>query len=180
MYQGKNPTALNSQKILLDSLNELLRERAFKDISVSELCTRCGISRQTFYSLFGTKENLLLYQMKNVPYVKKPSIGSVSEVTLKETCVNYGKYVTANYEQLKMLADNDLMSLLNNLFYESMSDYTQSYVELYDDEREYALRFLSAGLCSLTQEYVKHHEIPDTAELTRLSYKIMSGSIYKL
>ncbi len=180
MYQGKNPTALNSQKILLDSLNELLREQAFKDISVSELCTRCGISRQTFYSLFGTKENMLLYQMRSALYMKNPSVGSASAVTLKETCVNYGKYVTANYEQLKMLADNDLMSLLNKLFYESMSDCPQSYMDLYDEELEYALRFLSAGLCSLTQEYVKHHEIPDTAELTRLSYKIMSGSIYKL
>lgn len=180
MYQGKNPTALNSQKILLDSLNVLLKERAFKDISVSEICGRSGISRQTFYSLFGTKENLLLYHMRNAFYVKKPSVDSASEVTLKETCVNYGKYVAANYEQLKMLVDNDLMSLLSKLFYESMSDSPQNYMDLYDEEREYALRFLSSGLCSLTQEYVKHHEIPDPAELTRLSYKIMSGGIYKL
>lgn len=180
MYQGKNPTALNSQKLLLDSLNELLGERAFKDISVSEICGHSGISRQTFYSLFGTKENLLLYQMRNALYVKTPSVWNTSEATLKETCVNYGKYIAANYEQLKMLVDNDLMSLLNKLFYESMSDCPQSYVDLHDEEREYALRFLSAGLCSLTQEYVKHHKIPDPAELTRLSYKIMSGKIYKL
>lgn len=180
MYQGKNPTALNSQKMLLDSLNELLKEREFKDISVSEICGRSGISRQTFYSLFGTKENLLLYQMRNAPYVKKPSAGSASAVTLKETCVNYGRYVAANYQQLKMLADNELMPLLNKLFYETMSDCPKSYVSLYDGEREYALRFLSAGLCSLTQEYVKRHEKPDPAELARFSYKIMSGSIYRL
>lgn len=180
MYQGKNPTALNSQKILLDSLNELLKERKFKDISVSEICGHSGISRQTFYSLFGTKENLLLYQMRNAPYVKKPSVGSASAATLKETCVNYGKYVAANYQQLKMLVDNELMVLLNKLFYETMSDCPKSYVDLYDEEREYALSFVSAGLCSLTQEYVKRHQKPDPAELTQLSYKIMSGSIYRL
>jgi AcrR family transcriptional regulator len=55
MYQGNNPTALTSQKMLLDSLNELLKEKEFKDISVSEICSHSGISRQTFYSLFGTK-----------------------------------------------------------------------------------------------------------------------------
>jgi len=49
MYQGKNPTALTSQKLLLDALNELLAEKEFKDISVSELCSRSGVSRQTFY-----------------------------------------------------------------------------------------------------------------------------------
>lgn len=179
MYQGKNPTALNSQKLLLDSLNELLKEKEFKDISVSEICNRSGVSRQTFYSLFGTKGNMLLYQLEQARYAQpEPEAGT--QIKLTETCERYSQYVAANYAQLKMLVNNDLMDLLYMQFYQTMSTCRQSYVDLDDEAREYASLFMSAGLCSLTQAYVKKHETPDMAELTRLSYKIMSGSIYRI
>ena len=127
MYQGKNPKALTSQKLLLEALNELMDEKEVKDISISELCSRSGVSRQTFYSLFGTKENILLYELD----------------------------------------------------YQAMSSCRQSFVNLNEEGREYAAQFMSAGLCRLTQKYIREHEKPDQDELTRLSYKIMSGGIYR-
>lgn len=51
MHQRNNPTAHTSQTLLLDAMNQLLQMNEFKDISVSELCSRSGVSRQTFYSL---------------------------------------------------------------------------------------------------------------------------------
>ena len=95
MYQGKNPKALTSQKLLLEALNELMDEKEVKDISISELCSRSGVSRQTFYSLFGTKENILLYELD----------------------------------------------------YQAMSSCRQSFVNLNEEDREYAAQFMSAGLC---------------------------------
>ncbi|MEG0773554.1 TetR/AcrR family transcriptional regulator [Clostridium sp.] len=180
MYQGNNPAALTSQKMLLDSLNELLKEKEFKDISVSEICCHSGISRQTFYSLFGTKENILLYQLEHSPYTKQPQDEETSGMTLMEMCERYSKYVASNYKQLKMLMDNELMEIVYTQFYRAMSTCRQSYVDLDNEEREYASLYMSAGLCYLTQKYIKNHKKPDQAELTRISYKIMSGSIYRI
>ena len=179
MYQGKNPTALNSQKLLLDTLNELLKEKEFKDISVSEICSRSGVSRQTFYSLFGTKGNMLLHQLEQARDAQ-PTPEEGTEIKLIEACERYSQYVTDNYEKLKMLVDNNLMDLVYTHFYQTMSTCRQSYVNLDDEEREYASLFMSAGLCHLTQGYIQKHETPNPAELTKLSYKIMSGSIYRI
>lgn len=178
MYQGKNPTALTSQKLLLDALNELLSEKEFNDISVSELCSRSGVSRQTFYSLFGTKENILLYQLELINDTK-PNSEDDSPIGLMETCERFGRYVASNYVQLTMLIENNLTEVLYTMIYQSMYSCRRGFVMLDQKTQEYAAQYMAAGLCSLTQKYIKEHKEPDQTELTGLAYKIMSGSIYR-
>jgi len=178
MYQGKNPTALTSQRMLLDTLNKLLKEKDFKEITISELCCQSGVSRQTFYSLFGSKENILLYQLEQAN-VTKPSPEDTSAITLSQTCENFGRYVVSNYPQLSMLVENKLTEVLRVMIYNAMTTCSQSFVGLETEEWEYAALFMSAGMCSLTKRYIETHEKPDKGELFKLSYKIMSGDIFK-
>ncbi len=180
MYQGNNPIAIKSQHMLLDALNELLKEKEYKDISISEICDRSGISRQTFYKLFGSKENILLFKLDNSPYADQDAEDIPEIITLMDTCERFSQYVVANYAQLQMLLENDLMEVLYNQMYMSMSTCRKSFVGLSDEEREYAAQFMSAGLCRLTQKYIRDHEKPDQDDLIRLSYKIMSGKIYRV
>lgn len=88
--------------------------------------------------------------------------------------------VINNYNQIKILIENDLMELFNTLCYEAMYSCRESFVELDNDELEYASIFISAGLCRLTQRYLLHNVVPDQDELTQILYKIMSGSIYRI
>lgn len=83
MYTGKNPTALTSQKMLLNSLKELMKENELKDISISKLCSHSGISRQTFYTLYGTKENIVLHYIENLDNTKT-SVPPDSKLTLNK------------------------------------------------------------------------------------------------
>ncbi len=178
MYQGKNPTALTSQKLLLDAMNGLLAEKEFKDISVSELCSLSGVSRQTFYTLFGTKENILLYQLELINDTK-PDPEDHAPVSLTDTCERFSRYVVSNYVQLTMLIQNDLTEVLYTMMYRAMSSCGQSFVSLDPDTREYAAQFMAAGLCRLAQKYIRDHEVPDQKELSELAYRILSGSIYQ-
>lgn len=179
MYQGNNPTAQTSQKLLLDAMNTLLTEKEFKDISVSELCYRSDVSRQTFYSLFGKKENILLYQLDLINNTK-PDPKDDSVLNLNDTCERFAKYVSSNYEQLSMLIKNELVEVLYTQIYQSMTSCRQSFADLDDTTREYAAQFIAAGLSRLTQKYILEHKEPDQNELARLSYKIMSGNIYQI
>ena len=58
MYCGCNPTALSSQTQISEALTRLLAEKSYTKITVSELCRASGVSRQTFYSLFSSMENV--------------------------------------------------------------------------------------------------------------------------
>ena len=60
MYQGKNPTALQSQNLITEALLALMEEEPFqKNHDKSPVCAHAGVSRQTFYSLFENKEEVI-------------------------------------------------------------------------------------------------------------------------
>ena len=61
MYEGCNKTAVSSQLAIADALLSLMREKPYAKISVSELCKRAQVSRQTFYTLFESKDNVISY-----------------------------------------------------------------------------------------------------------------------
>ena len=77
--------SLNTKKILGITLKELMAEKPFDKITVSELTKRCGLNRQTFYYHFETIIDLfqwvlsqeagpLLEQFKQNPYQWKGAI----------------------------------------------------------------------------------------------------------
>lgn len=66
MYQGNNPTALRSQKWLAESLIRLLYKKPFAQIMVKDIYTQADLSRQTFYNLFDSKEEVLRYYLRTL------------------------------------------------------------------------------------------------------------------
>lgn len=177
MYQGNNPTALKSQQAILETMLILLKNKSYPDISISEICEQSGVSRQTFYKLFETKENLLLSVLQNAPFAKQ-DVDNDGLVDLREICVGYAKFVFANQDLIKMLIQNELMRIFYRLMYDGMSSCRQSLAHLGESEREYAVEFLCAGLCRLTQSYLNQDDEFDEPYLADLAYRLLSGQVY--
>ncbi|MDO4651055.1 MAG: TetR/AcrR family transcriptional regulator, partial [Eubacteriales bacterium] len=92
MYCGSNKTALMSQKAISEAFLSLLQEKDFSSISVSELCKCAGISRQTFYSLFQSKEDVICYELqKNYCFSVKEGCGC-EQFSLRDLCHTYSSY----------------------------------------------------------------------------------------
>lgn len=175
IYQGQNPTAQYSQKIILQALNELLQTKPFNAISVSELCRRSGVSRQTFYTLFGSKENILLYQLG----LTEQADHGTEIWDLQRICAGYADFVADNFATLKELFDNGLSAVLHQRFYQAMAVCQTSFVGVNADEQQYVAEFMAGGLCHLTKHYMQHHSEPDRTELSKLAFKVLSGSVYR-
>lgn len=88
--------SLNTKKLLGTTLKELMAEKPFDKITVSELTKRCGLNRQTFYYHFETIIDLfqwvlsqeagpLLEQFKQNPYQWKGAILQILYF-MKENC----------------------------------------------------------------------------------------------
>ena len=61
MYTGTNKTALGSQQKLADALQRIMAKKPYHSISVSEICREAEVSRQTYYTLFNSKESIISY-----------------------------------------------------------------------------------------------------------------------
>ena len=88
MYAGDNKTALYSQRLIADAMLTLLREKSYGEISVSDLCKTAGVSRQTFYSLFGSKDNVILFTLQNnCRYEPEPEAKACRAACFRDFCV---------------------------------------------------------------------------------------------
>ena len=63
MYNYSMDQSLNTKRMLAQTLNELMAEKPFEKITVSELTKRAGVNRQTFYYHFETIVDLLRWNL---------------------------------------------------------------------------------------------------------------------
>ena len=82
MYKGTNPSAIRSQKWIANSLISLMQKKMIKDITVKEVMEKSDLSRQTFYQVFDSKEEVLEYYMADLfeEYLKRREIEIVNNL----------------------------------------------------------------------------------------------------
>ena len=59
MNNTKNPTALQSQRWILQALLDTMEEKNYDKITVSEICRTAELDRRTFYRNFNSKQEVL-------------------------------------------------------------------------------------------------------------------------
>ena len=59
MYTGTNPSALRSKQWLHDALLQILEKKQYSQISVKDICLQADLSRQTFYKIYKSKDEIM-------------------------------------------------------------------------------------------------------------------------
>lgn len=57
----ENPMAIRSKNALSQTLLKLMMYKPFEEIAITDITARAGLSRQTFYTNFERKEDILVY-----------------------------------------------------------------------------------------------------------------------
>ena len=58
-------TAIDSRNRFANTLKELAAKKTLEKITTEEIVKAAGVSRQTFYSLFQSKENVITFALRN-------------------------------------------------------------------------------------------------------------------
>ena len=66
MYCGKNPSALKSREWIRKAMLELLKERKYAQITIKDICKKADLSRQTFYQIYDSKDEVMEYHFKEL------------------------------------------------------------------------------------------------------------------
>ena len=176
MYEGENKTAQQSQQRIAEALLELLREQPFSGLSVSVLCRRAKVSRQTFYSLFGTREQVLVFALQTgCRYEPEPGRTTCRSACFRDFCRGYSRYIVDNREILELLARNDLMYTLYEMEYRSLLDCSHFMQGMASDERQYLVDFIASGMTSIAKTYVRTGCRADADTLERIMHRLFGG-----
>ena len=181
MYSGDNKTARLSQQLIGEAMVRLLKNNAFADISVSMLCKEAQVSRQTFYTLFGTKENVLIYELQNTccfePEEKNTSCRSAD---FRMFCKGYSKYIIKKRNILELLVKNEMMHHLYDVQYKSIMACEHFMRDVADNDRVYLIDFIAGGINSIAKNYVITGCNADETYLEQLMYRLFGGIYFNM
>lgn len=177
MYKGDNKIALTSQKHIAQTLVKMLESKEYSEISISQLCKEAKVSRQTFYSLFQSKENVLSYEVQNnYPFILDNEKESVE---LEELCNNFGIYVEKNSIFLKKMVECNLSQIIYECFYQSIISCNRIISDKYNSKRHSIAAFLAGGLCALVIDFANNDEKICKGSLKETAYLLLNGTIFE-
>ena len=180
MYEGSNKTALTSQSAIADALLSLMKEKSYARISVSEICKCAGVSRQTFYTLFESKDNVIAFELQRKYCFNPEGHESCStSLSLKDLCHAYSFYITDRRDILSLLVRNDILYLLQDSLYNSILGCSCCLPECPGQDRIYAADFLAGGLTGVARNYVLQGNSSSREHLEGILYSLFSGSFFQ-
>ena len=179
MYCGSNKTALSSQRQIAEAMMRLIQEKPYQQITLSELCKVAGISRQTFYSLFTSRENVMVFTLQ-ARYCSAPDIGAPScDVHgLRLLCRGYSEYMLQNRDLIKLLVDNRIDYLLYDSFFESLSACSCFLNNVEPCTRRYAASFYAGGISCVARQYAQEGCTTTADRLEELLMTLFTGALF--
>lgn len=142
MYRlTKHERTLRSAEEIGQGLLICLQKKTMRDISISDIHRATGVSRSTFYRLFDTPDDVLLYLCDQYKKGLIDAIVTQKFADLKELFMFPLNYSLQNFVLLDALISNHRIDLLNDLYsvacrpilelmapYRQSDDVTNSYV----------------------------------------------------
>ena len=182
MYCGTNKTALQSQRQIANAMMVLLGEKPYAQITVSELCRAAGISRQTFYSLFTSRENVMVFTLQagacDVPELSKPERLACRGDRLRWLCREYSEYMLRNRALIKLLVDNHIDHLLYDSFFEAMDGCDCFLPQVEPCTRSFAISFYAGGIACVARRYAQGGCASTADQLEALLMTLLSGRLF--
>ena len=154
MNPTTNPIALQSKNMYVSALLELMNEKPYSQISISELSDKADISRRTFYRLFHSMDEILLYHIHDLWEKESDELYNSSDKSYLHTSEFALHFWYEHRELTILLYRNGLVSIIQQFINEIS-------LEIYHTQKpdhklaknpealEYALSYSSGGILNI-------------------------------
>lgn len=179
MGENGNPIAARSKRLITEALLELMTTVPFAKISIRDIVEKAGLTRQTFYHNFSSKEDVLLHKSDEL-FKGFYSFLLENEISDLETCVCfYFRYWQRNVDFLKLLMENNMLSIVSQRYPDYFRTSQFLYMgdkELSDVEKEYVYGFFSGALINVLVVWVQTGQIMTPREMATLVMNMLRGA----
>ncbi len=169
MYCGCNKTALSSQKRIADAFLTLLKEEPYHKISISNICSTASVSRQTFYSLFASKENIVAFILSNdYSYEPGEQCKCDGELTREELSHELSEYIIKKSDFILLLEKNNIIYLMQSCLYDSFACLCKN--EKKDIFEQLDIDLAASCLTTIAKYYVTNRDDISSSRLEKVIY----------
>lgn len=176
MYTGTNPSALRSRQWIHDALLQLLQQRKYDQITVKDICKKADLSRQTFYQIFDSREEVMEYHFSLLfqEYVDKCE--AFQNITRYDVTYRFFEGFYCHREFVQILIDNNMIYLLELQF----EKYLQQIVPFREfsqrgEHADYVTAFMAGALTRMLVHWFRQDCDRSISELCAITESIISG-----
>ena len=182
MYQGTNPTALRSQEWLTQALIELMEEKPFARITVKDICRKADLSRQTFYNVFSSKEEILQSFLRRKYEAEFARYREKTVLTVREIVDSFSKVLSENQAVLSSMIRNGLEWQIVEAISSCVSLFAGQFVsqERNDALLPYSEALLSGALAGLLTFRFRQKDPISMEQLTALLTDFFQGRLFEM
>lgn len=168
-----------SQEYIVYALLELMEEKPYNDISITEITQRAKIARRTFYLNFTSKQEVLNTYFDVLFLNFMDALQDYSYSDLYEKARAYFKFWEEKISLVLLLEKNQLFELLIKKYSEKLSD--QNFFNSSRDlgrsfsegELEIVILFNAAGLWKMLEYWALTGQRESADEMAKIFYKIV-------
>lgn len=181
MYEGNNPTALNSREWLVNALLAMMKTKPYSKITIKDICQKADLSRQTFYNFFETKDDIILFCIKRCYLEMIDGLKSKSSLLLSDITEELIKTFHENQDLIHLILSQNLEHLLE---YE-LASVIQIFAEQVNPETSrhpyrYGTAFLTGAIAHTVIYWFKDPQPIPPEQLAELLENILSGNYYEI
>ncbi|VDG22717.1 TetR/AcrR family transcriptional regulator [Lactiplantibacillus mudanjiangensis] len=161
-YSGTNPTVRQSKERLADAMAYLLLEDSYTQITISKICKRAATSRQTFYNLFDSKDDLLKYYLEATMKTMFAPLWRQKDQSPDHLIEMIVSYVDLNRTFLCLLVENSLQAVLQEAIQIGIAELTASESITY---AKYRTAFVAGGMTQTIIEWLTQPNSESASEI---------------
>jgi len=159
MYQGTNPSALRSREEIVRSFFHLLQSTPLEEISVKQIMNSTDLTRQTFYQIFDSKEEILEYYLDTVFEKFITHFQTHTIHNLCDAAKLFFAFFEAYRKTLGLIIQNGKSCVVQRKCREYLQknkyiDYTLKGVRS-PAEQEYATTFVISGMVAMLEQWIR-------------------------
>lgn len=175
----ENPMSVRSKNALAQSLLRRMMKQNFRTITVTEVTGGAGLSRQTFYTNFAEKEDILNYLLDGLFRRYGESLSAVTSRP-DSLIVEYFIFWDKNREFLELIFRQDLGYLFQERNRRFLTEETGCIDGIFGAE-PWKLPYIKASLAGLTYELLRTWIVDERGVnveiLTTLAKNFLGGSL---
>lgn len=168
-----NKKAQRSQQQISKVLLELMNEKSFDDITISELTEKAGLARRTFYRNYSSKEEIIITYLIDFWNEYDNEMAATDDHSLRNTALVFFNKLEEHKDMLILFNNNNLLTLFLNNISELMEasykrrDNLEELHHISSDEIHTVSLFVAGGFFQVAINWLNHGAIETPEQLAQ-------------
>ncbi len=159
-----------TQQDFVMALSQLLTTKPLNKITITDIVTRAGYSRRTFYRHFITLDDILIYRLDGLTTDLYELLSKQKDLTFNQVVLSFFEFWWSYRELLEQLSRNNRLYLLADSLTKNLSSSLLSQIK--GANTDYLQQFAIGGMFAMLTHWVQQGTTKSPKEMAKIAQDI--------